>query len=34
MMDMTKTRNGLGKRTHKRTGKNSPENVFFAIETH
>ena len=33
-MDMTKTRNGLGKRTHKRTGRNFPENVFFAIETH
>ena len=27
--DMTKTRNGLGKQTHKRTGRNFPENVFF-----
>ena len=31
---MTKTRNRLGKRTHKQTGRNFPENVFFAIETH
>ena len=30
--DMTKTRNGLGKRTSKRTGKNLPEKRFLAIK--
>ena len=29
-LDMTKTRNGLGKRASKRTGKNLPENVFWS----